>query len=249
MANRTYLFYKDKENQTCEFEYATNIPSLWQELFDIETVSKQKHQLIKLLKDDIYNEETTLKISKEIAVDNLKFWIDFHKDSINIDKKQLRYEFLQFIETEVLDQSIIELSYEEISWFFSKPEDFFNEFEKFYTDFETQKKYQTEIVTYQTIGFNGAFEPFSTIYQKITAKQNIINKEIQIKNQANQEKVKQREKRKKLYDLLTMSTIAGVLTFFGFWGIFAKNETKTGLFMLIFALICWLYVYIKHLWK
>ncbi|GEM_PF-1695957 len=252
MANRTYLFYQDKENEWREFEYATIIPSLWQELYNIELIEGQKNQILEAFTksedNDFKDEErkANLKVTKENAIENIQSKVNLNESD---DKKQLRIEFIKFIQSEVLDNSTIELSIEEISWFYKQQKDIFIELKKFHTDIPTQKEFLTDEVTFQTIGFNNHFEPFSSVYQKINLEQKSINKKNEEKRQIVIEKAKQKERKSKLLDLITMSLIASVCTFFGFFAIFSKNGLKVGLMMLFFALICWLYVYFKHIKK
>lgn len=252
MANRTYLFYQNKENEWREFEYATTIPSLWQELYNIELIEAQKNKIIEAFAknedNDVEDEErnANLKVTKENAIENLQSKVNSNESD---DKKQLRLEFIKFIQSEVLNNSTIELSIEEISWFYKHQEDIFKELEKFHTDTQTQKEFQTEKVTFQTIGFNNDFEPFSSIYKKISLEQKAINKKNDEKHQIVIEKVQRKERKSKFLDLVTMSLIASVCTFFGFFGIFLKNELKAGIIMLFLAIICWLYVYLKHIRK
>lgn len=254
MANRTYLFYQDKENEWREFEYATIIPSLWQELYNIELIEVQKNEVLEAFtkseNNDFEDEErkANLKVTKENAIENIQSKVKLNLNESD-DKKQLRIEFIKFIQSKVLDNSTIELSIEEISWFYKQQKDIFIELEKFHTNIQTQKEFQAEEVTFQTIGFNNDFEPFSRVYQKINLEQKSINKKNDEKRQIVIEKVKQKERKSKLLDLITMSLIASVCTFFGFFAIFSKNGLKVGLMMLFFALICWLYVYFKHIKK
>ncbi|UUV22089.1 hypothetical protein [Paenimyroides aestuarii] len=220
MANRTYLFYQNKENEWREFEYATIIPSLWQELYNIELIEAQKNKIIEAFTKNEYNGEdeerkANLKVTKENAIKNLQSKINLNESS---DKKQLRLEFIKFIQSEVLNNSTIELSIEEISWFCNQQEDIFIELEKFHTDTQTQKEFHTEKVTFQTIGFNNDFEPFSSVYKKINLEQKAINKKNDEKHQIVIEQAQRKERKSKLFDLITMSLIASVCTFFGFLG-------------------------------
>ncbi|WP_257670830.1 hypothetical protein [Parapedobacter tibetensis] len=254
MANRTYLYYQKKENEWYEFEYATIIPSLWQELYNIELIEAQKTQIIEAFtkneEDDLEDEErnANLKVTKEIAIENLKAIINLNLNESG-DKKQLRIDFLKFIQFEIADTSIIELSFEEISWFYEQPQDIFIELEKFHIDAQTKTEYSTEKITFQTIGFNDDFKSYSSIYQKLIDEQKAINEKNREEHQLKTEKTKRKERKSKIRDLITMAVIASVLIFFGFFGIFVKNEMRTGLAMLSFSIICWLYVYFKHIKK
>jgi hypothetical protein len=252
MANRTYLYYQENRNEWGEFEYATIIPSLWQELYSIEQIKAQKTQIIETFvkndEDDLENEKrnSNLKVSKEIAIENLKTKINLNLNE-SVGKKQLRIDFLKFIQLKIADNSIIELSLEEISWFYEQPQDFFIELEKFHTDTQTQTEYLTEKVSFQTIGFNNDFEPYSSIYQKLIVEQKAINEKNSERHLLKTEEAKRKERKSKILDLIAMAVIASGLTFFCFFGIFVKNEMRTGLVMLIFGFICWLYVYFKHI--
>ena len=254
MANRTYLFYQNKESEWREFEYASIIPSLWQELYNIEIIKTQKNRIVEAfvknedngLQDE--DRKINLKVTKECAIENLQSKINLSQNEDN-DKKQLRLEFIKFIQSEVLNNSTIELSIEEISWFYEQQEEIFVELEKFHSDTQTQKEFQTEKATFQTIGFNNDFEPFSSIYQKINLEQKAINKKNDEKFQIIIEKAQRKERKSKLFDLITMSLIASVCSFFGFYAIFVKNETGAGLIMLLLGFICWIYVYFKHFRK
>jgi len=220
----------------------------WLEITDVALITSQLINNPTFNKDSEVEEYMTLKIPVHIAIANLEKRI-IEKTKESEDKKQLRKEFCSFLKNEVAENSDLEMELTEISWFYESPDNFFDELIRFHTDPKTKNDYENEIVTPQTIGVNDDFKLFSSVYQKIAIEQQAIAKKDKEQNRLYTDKEQQKEKRSKLLDLITMSLIASVLTFFGVYGIVVKKEISGGLLILFLALICWLYVYLKHIRK
>lgn len=246
MANRTYLFYKSNKNDWGEFEYSSDIPSLWQELYTIEILEKQEDIIISAFGTEEDNNNSTLKIPIHIAIENLTNQIKTSQSDTE-DKRQLRLDFLNFLEIEVAKKTNIEIAFEEISWFYETPKDFFQALKNFHLKFPLND--QPEKVSFSSIGINDSFESYSIVYKRLNDEDKIINARNRKLSEEQAEKVKIKDAKSKNIKFIFMTILAVILTFLAPFGVFIKEDIKNGILIFCFAIILWIYIYLKHLKK
>ncbi len=243
MANRTYLTYQNKRKEIEQFQYTSIIPSLWIELTDINLIENQEQGLIKIFNETNFEKndsvDISLKIPKNVAILNLSNKINQNLIE-NEDEKKLRIEFLKFIQTQVDEDSIIEISLLEIMFLDEEPV-IFQELKEIHKNQPNQNKK----ISFQSIGFNDKFESFSSIYQNLNLEAKAINDIIKQKEKI----LKKKEKTAKYFDIILMTLIALTLSFLGIFGIIVKDETKLGIILLSLSFTCCLYLYFKYLIK
>lgn len=172
MANRTYLFFINKCSEWEVIEHASNVPSLWQELCSAELLLQQKERVERelLLQVEDHNEgiederDVYIKIPKNIALDNLKKFIEQNNGQKDIERTQLRKDFYTFLEEEVSVRG--EGIYINISELYDLSTTYYDDLLLFHTD---EAYYNTVIQSEHKsymIGYCDTFLKYSELYKQ-----------------------------------------------------------------------------------
>jgi len=166
MSHSVYLYYKNKNLEDESFQFTVQIPFLWQEMYDLELIENQENKILEGLSRNQNNADAHLIIPVEKAVRNLEIKSKLFTSEKD-DKKQLRIDFLNFINENVDKTSDFEIIFFELKDLYLSMEDLVNDVKSFHTDRKKELRYQREPVSFRAIGYNENFKSHSKIYQSL----------------------------------------------------------------------------------
>src|SRR5690625_5566545 len=153
MSHSVYLYYKNKNLEDESFQFTVQIPFLWQEMYDLELIENQENKILEGLSRNQNNADAHLIIPVEKAVRNLEIKSKLFTSEKD-DKKQLRIDFLNFINENVDKTSDFEIIFFELKDLYLSMEDLVNDVKSFHTDRKKKKSNKKKHVLLKKIDIN-----------------------------------------------------------------------------------------------
>ena len=260
MGNRANLILKKKNsNNKLVLEANNQLPFFWLLILDLNTIENNQERFLNCFESQNVNCERNFKINKTVLEKNVKtakeYIKKFHPDL------NTKYEHFSEYVINIISEDFIEFDFIEITNFYSSPNEFLNEIKKTLTSIEEMtsldNKDLSEYLSNTSYFYLVGYDNYVNIEQKFSDFNKDYNQlHIDIKNQKEKQnkekekvnKLKNRDKRKKILFAFLISFIGVLMLILHIIRIVYDKNLKLGegIFGIVFGSLIIIYGFKKY---